>query len=65
MLKVFLALLGISNNQRQKTHHFQKEGLTQSIIHQNQKRVQLLSEDIGAEKAYGKENFQDEDGEET
>ena len=33
VLKVFLALLGISINQRQKTHHFQKERLTQSTIH--------------------------------
>jgi len=29
----------------------------------NKKRVQLLSEDIGAEEAYGNENLQDEDGE--
>ena len=32
---------------------------------QIKKRVQLLSEDSCAEKAYGKENIQDEDGEDT
>ena len=31
---------------------------------QNSTRVQLLSKDMGAKEAYGKENVQDKDGEE-